>query len=286
MDDRFSLARVCRDTVRMLRERWASVLLVVGVFGLALLVVEIALAVHPAPSRVGMPAEQRMLRAGVEPLLRTIFTALFAGAVLHAGLIGVDWRDRHGPLAPFRAALRGFPAIFLAQLLAVLPFLISAVLVESIFARAAAPLRTLALQATAIGLAASMASLLIFTVSGLAPAAAISEALGPVSALRRGRRLMRGRGLSLFVFYFLAITPVVLLTVIVNMMFSGAYPELASRLNVLGPPTRLIVLRGLNLASQTLLILGAAAVYRELRRLKDPPATQEGPDEAGVAQIA
>jgi hypothetical protein len=285
MGHRFSIARVFGDLGRMLKTQWAGLLLVILLFGLGRLALEAALNALPEQSRLRTLRDHRMLQAALESLFWTAFMALFAGAVLHAGLVGVDWRNRRGPLAPFRAMLLGFPAIFLARMLAALPGLISAAIIASIFAAAAEPLRTLAAKAMALNLAASLAGLLIFIFVGSAPAAAISESLDPILALRRSFRLARGRGPLLFVIYLLATLPVGVLTVAIVMMFSGAFPELASHLAILGPSTRSVALIGLNVVSQALLILGAAAVYRELRRLEDLVPTHGGPGEAGAVQV-
>ena len=285
MGHHFSIARVFGDLGRMLKTQWAGLLLMILLFGLGRWALEAALDALPELSRLQPSHDHRMLQVVLESPFRTALMALFAGAVLHTGLFGVDWHERRGPLALFRTMLLGFPAIFLAQMLVALPGLISAVFAASMFAASAEPLQTLATKALGLNLAANLAGLLIFTFIGSAPAAAISESLDPISALRRSFRLARGRGPLLFVICFLATIPVGVLTVAVVMMFSGAFPELASHLAILGPSTRSITLIGLNVMSQTLLILGAAAVYRELRRLKDPLPTHGAPGEAGGVQV-
>ncbi|CAN5400254.1 hypothetical protein BH10PSE3_BH10PSE3_12530 [soil metagenome] len=266
MDNRFSVAGVGREIARLLRDRWAGALLVILVFSLGLWILNTQLTASTIPilSSGGHP----VLRPTLLKLLQITINALFAGALLQALLIGVDWRDRRGVLAPFRAMLVCFPAVFLVYLLVALPGMINVAVFASLAASGAfAPTREAATMASQVSLSVGVISLVIFTFLSSAPAAAVEERLDPVAAVLRGIHLARERGLVLFILYLAAVTLGGIFALVLVMLFSGAFPGLTSG-GVKVPPQ--LVMLGLSFLPQILQVLGTAAIYRELKRLSDP----------------
>ena len=266
MDDRFSIARVGRDIVGMFRSQWAGVLLVVVVFGIGVGISQqqAFTATTEALSAVDLPG----LQPALSGLGQVALNALFAGAMLRAVLIGVEWDDRRGPLAPFRTMLVCFPGVFLAYLLIGLPRIVSTAVFSALMARGSSePSTDLAVKASLVGIAVSVITLVIFTFLGAAPAAAVAEGLKPAAALLRGAWLTRKRSLLLFALY-LAVVMVAGILGAGLVLFSVTNPQAT----VAGASRRPLVMLGLSLLLQTLQVVGAAAVYRELRRLNDPAA--------------
>ncbi len=266
MDDRFSIARVGRDIVGMLRSQWAGVLLVVVVFGIGVGISQqqAFTATTEALSAVDLPG----LQPALSGLGQVALNALFAGAMLRAVLIGVEWHDRRGPLAPFRTMLVCFPGVFLAYLLIGLPRIVSTAVFSALMASGSSePSTDLAVKASLVGIAVSVITLVIFTFLGAAPAAAVAEGLKPAAALLRGAWLTRKRSLLLFALY-LAVVMVAGILGAGFVLFSVTNPQAT----VAGASRRPLVMLALSLLLQTLQVVGAAAVYRELRRLNDPAA--------------
>lgn len=265
MDRSFSINRVIADIVGVARTRWRPLLLVALVLGVGAglaqdwLTVRIQLALAPSDGVLGMMNMAPRYRLGpmvVNRLIQLVLECLLIGAVLQIALRGGP-RDLAGP---FRTAVGRLPTILAAQAIVSAPLLLVTVLAGVLMMNPSEQgVRVMAFASTIAG----VLSLAVFTFIGLASPSAISRDRKLWPAIRHSLWLGRERTLLLFGIYLAALL--------------GQYAALW----LIGTPgyelraplplwARLLYYVPL----QMLLWLGLAAVFEELRRLREPPAVE------------
>lgn len=268
MDQRFSLNRVIARTGDVLRERWAHLVVVMLTLGVALPMAVNHFIGGEAP--VGLTSLVVGATAPVQVLARLVMLAIGAlgtGAVLSVAL--TPRGERLAWASPYRAALIGLPAVWLASLVIGVPALLILWIPEAV--RLISPgdgSHTATVGGVALlRLAAGLVGITAATFLGMAGAAVIGERLGPIAALRRSLRLTRGRrgllfglGLAMALLYVLSYA----VTSMITRWFPPEQMTDAYRLlnAVLRTPVRVVEMVFL------------AAVFLELRRLVDPPAAE------------